>query len=134
MFHLFSLAVSNALATSPHDHLDESNLVRLILIELRPFVKEALRKEIQAHTPKVSEEDIVQIVIKQLENTVISVIKSAVSSSKDDDLLRNQEKLGEFNMQIQPYSRCHIIIVMYLLCHMIYVNLLIFQSKSLSHN
>ena len=132
LFHLFSSAVSNALATSPHDHLDESNLVRLILIELRPFVKEALRKEIQAHTPKVSEEDIVQIVIKQLENTVISVIKSAVSSSKDDDLLRNQEKLGEFNMQIQPYSRCHI--MMYLLWLMVYVNLLIFQSKSLSHN
>ena len=41
------------------------------------------------------EEDIVQIVIKQLENTVITVIKSAVASSKDDDLLRNQEKLGE---------------------------------------
>ena len=134
LFFLISSAVSNALATSPHDHLDESNLVRLILIELRPFVKEALRKEIQAHTPKVSEEDIVQIVIKQLENTVISVIKSAVSSSKDDDLLRNQEKLGEFNMQIQAYSRCHIIIVMYLLCLMFYVNLLIFQSKSLSHN
>merc|ERR1712018_474277 len=86
-------SVNNALATSPHDHLDESNLVRLILIELRPFVEEALRKEIIAHTPKVSEEDIVQIVIKQLENTVITVIKSAVESSKDDDLLRNQEKL-----------------------------------------
>merc|ERR1712018_225088 len=86
-------SVSNALATSPHDHLDENNLVRLILIELRPFVEEALRKEIIAHSPKVSEEDIVQIVIKQLENTVITVIKSAVASSKDDDLLRNQEKL-----------------------------------------
>lgn len=83
------------MATSPHDHLDENNLVRLILIELRPFVEEALRKEIIAHSPKVSEEDIVQIVIKQLENTVITVIKSAVASSKDDDLLKNQEKLGE---------------------------------------
>merc|ERR1712241_866251 len=86
-------SVNNALATSPHDHLDENNLVRLILIELRPFVEEALRKEIIAHSPKVSEEDIVQIVIKQLENTVITVIKSAVASSKDDDLLKNQEKL-----------------------------------------
>merc|ERR1712038_1386300 len=86
-------SVNNALATSPHDHLDENNLVRLILIELRPFVEEALRKEIIAHSPKVSEEDIVQIVIKQLENTVITVFKSAVASSKDDDLLKNQEKL-----------------------------------------
>merc|ERR1712226_407718 len=86
-------SVNNALATSPHDHLDENNLVRLILIELRPFIEEALRKEIIAHSPKVSEEDIVQIVIKQLENTVITVIKSAVASSKDDDLLKNQEKL-----------------------------------------
>ena len=83
------------MATSPHDHLDANELITRILEKLRPFVEEALRKEIIAHSPKVSEEDIVQIVIKQLENTVISVIKSAVSSSKDDDLLRNQEKLGE---------------------------------------
>merc|ERR1712038_1472108 len=96
-------SVNSALSTSPHDHLDENDLVAKILIALRPFVEESLRKEIVAHTPKVSEEDIVQIVIKQLENTVISVIKSAVSSSKDDDLLRNQEKLVQIIVtQLRP--------------------------------
>merc|ERR1712038_1542183 len=96
-------SVNNALATSPHDHLDENNLVRLILIELRPFVEEALRKEIIAHSPKVSQEDIVQIVIKQLENTVITVIKSAVASSKESDLLSNQDRLVQLIItQLRP--------------------------------
>ena len=94
---LFYLAVNSALASSPHGHLDENDLVNRIIIALRPFVEESLRKEIVAHTPKVSQEDIVQIVIKQLENTVITVIKSAVSQSKESDLLSNQDRLGKLN-------------------------------------
>jgi len=88
-------SVNSALSTSPHDHLDENDLVAKILIALRPFVEESLRKEIKAKAPKISEEDIVQIVIKQLENTVISVIKAAVSASKDVKLAEqsHQDKL-----------------------------------------
>ena len=70
-------------------------MVQRILIKLRPFVAEALRKEIKAHTPKVTEEDIVDIVIKQLESTVITVIKAAVSQQSDHHLLKDQEKLGK---------------------------------------
>jgi len=88
-----TLSVNNALATSPHGHLDAGELIARIIAELRPFVSEALRKEIKAQTPKVSEEDIVAIVIKQLQDTVVQVIKSAVASSTDSNLLSNQEKL-----------------------------------------
>ena len=91
------------MASSPHGHLDANDLINKILIALRPFIEESLRKEIIAHTPQVSEEDIVQIVIKQLENTVITVIKSAVSSSKDTDLLSNQERLGECNYMFSHF-------------------------------
>jgi len=96
-------SVTSALASSPHGHLDANDLINKILIALRPFIEESLRKEIIAHTPQVSEEDIVQIVIKQLENTVITVIKSAVSSSKDTDLLSNQERLVQLIVtQLRP--------------------------------
>ena len=84
------------MATSPHGHLDAGELIARIIAELRPFVSEALRKEIKAQTPKVSEQDIVAIVIKQLQDTVVQVIKSAVASSTDSNLLSNQEKLGKF--------------------------------------
>ena len=94
---LFHSAVNSALASSPHGHLDANDLINRIIIALRPFVEESLRKEIIAHTPKVSQEDIVQIVIKQLENTVITVIKSAVSQSKESDLLSNQDRLGKLS-------------------------------------
>ena len=85
------------MASSPHGHLDANDLINKILIALRPFIEESLRKEIVAHTPKVSQEDIVQIVIKQLENTVITVIKNLVSQSKESDLLSNQDRLGKLN-------------------------------------
>ena len=85
------------MASSPHGHLDANGLINKILIALRPFIEESLRKEIVAHTPKVSQEDIVQIVIKQLENTVITVIKNLVSQSKESDLLSNQDRLGKLN-------------------------------------
>ena len=83
------------MATSPHNHLDANELITRIITELRPFVAEALRNEIEAQKPKVSEEDIVAIVIKSLQDTVIRVIKAAVASSTDTDLLKNQEKLGK---------------------------------------
>jgi len=86
-------SVNNALATSPHNHLNAKELIDRIIIELRPFVAEALRKEIKAQKPTVSEEDIVAIVIQQLQDTVVTVIKAAVASSTDTDLLANQEKL-----------------------------------------
>ena len=83
------------MATSPHNHLNADELIGRIITELRPFVAEALRNEIKAQKPKVTEEDIVAIVIKQLQDTVIRVIKAAVASSTDTDLLKNQEKLGK---------------------------------------
>jgi hypothetical protein len=83
------------LATSPHGHLDATELIGRIITELRPFVAEALRNEIKAQTPKISEEDIVAIVTKQLQDTIIRVIKAAVASSTDTDLLKNQEKFGK---------------------------------------
>lgn len=86
-------SVNQALATSPHGHLDATELIGRIITELRPFVAEALRNEIKAQTPKISEEDIVAIVTKQLQDTIIRVIKAAVASSTDTDLLKNQEKL-----------------------------------------
>merc|ERR1712018_872651 len=96
-------SVNSALASSPHGHLDANDLINRIIIALRPFVEESLRKEIIAHTPKVSQEDIVQIVIKQLENTVITVIKSAVSQSKESDLLSNQDRLVQLIVtQLRP--------------------------------
>ena len=86
------------MATSPHNHLNAKELIDRIIIELRPFVAEALRKEIKAQKPTVSEEDIVAIVIQQLQDTVVTVIKAAVASSTDTDLLANQEKLGKILM------------------------------------
>jgi len=96
-------SVNSALASSPHGHLDANDLINRILIALRPFIEESLRKEIVAHTPKVSQEDIVQIVIKQLENTVITVIKNLVSQSKESDLLSNQDRLVQLIIsQLRP--------------------------------
>lgn len=98
-----TLAVNSALATSPHGHLDANELITRILVELRPFVVEAIRKEVVNKQPQITEEDIVKIVIKQLEGTVIRVIKSAVAASTDKDLLRNQEKLVQtIIVQMRP--------------------------------
>lgn len=98
-----TLSVNNALASSPHGHLNANELITRIITELRPFVTEALRKEIADQKPKVTEEDIVKIVSKQLEGTIIRVIKATVASSSDSDLLKNQEKLVQtIVVQLRP--------------------------------
>ena len=102
---LFS-AVNNALATSPHDHLDANELITRILQKLRPFVEEALRKEVLAQKPEFTEDDIVKEVEEALEPTIISVISGAVRNSKDKSLFSDkasQEKLGEFSTIFVQY-------------------------------
>ena len=73
-------------------------MISRILVELRPFIVEAIRQEVANQQPKITEEDIVQIVKRELEATVIKVVEGAVRSSTDTDLLQNQEKLGTVNV------------------------------------
>ena len=73
-------------------------MISRILVELRPFIVEAIRQEVANQQPKITEEDIVQIVKRELEDTVIKVVEGAVRSSTDTDLLQNQEKLGTVNV------------------------------------
>ena len=72
------------------------------MVELRPFIVEAIRQEIANQQPKVTEEDIVKIVKRQLEATVIKVVEGAVRSSTETDLLQNQERLG--NVKFLPIA------------------------------
>ena len=65
---------------------------------MRPFIVEAIRQEVVNQKPKVTEEDIVKIVKRELEATVIKVVEGAVRSSTDKELLQNQEKLGTVNV------------------------------------
>ena len=130
----FISAVNNALATSPHDHLDANELITRILEKLRPFVEEALRKEVLAQKPEFTEDDIVKEVEEALEPTIISVISGAVRNSKDKSLFSDkasQEKLGEFSTIFDQYISCAIICT----AHVKLNNIISFiQSKPLSVN
>ena len=121
------------MATSPHDHLDANELITRILEKLRPFVEEALRKEVLAQKPEFTEDDIVKEVEEALEPTIISVISGAVRNSKDKSLFSDkasQEKLGEFSTIFAQYISCSLCTA-----HVKLNNIISFiQSKPLSVN
>lgn len=87
-------SVNNALATSKYQHLSALELIEQITINLRPFVVEALRKEVIAvqQKPQISEAQVVELVINQLRETIIAIIRQTVSASSFD-VLNNEDSL-----------------------------------------
>jgi len=94
-------AVNNALRTSSYKNLDAALLINEITLKLRPFVVEALRVEIAAK-PQVSEAQVVELVISQLRETIISVISQTVAGSNDASLNDPEALVQTIIIQLQP--------------------------------
>merc|ERR1712062_570383 len=87
--------VQDALASSPLNlNIDANQLTDRIMLELTPFVRQALEAEVQKlqATNSLSEDQVVRIIINDLKPTVIKVVRATVSSKDDltdpDGLLR----------------------------------------------
>jgi len=87
--------VQDALASSPLSlNIDANQLTDRIMLELTPFVRQALEAEVQKlqAANSLSEDQVVRIIINDLKPTVIKVVRATVSSKDDltdpDGLLR----------------------------------------------
>merc|ERR1711953_872503 len=87
--------VQDALASSPlNSNIDANQLTDRIMLELTPFVRQALEAEVQKlqAANSLSEDQVVRIIINDLKPTVIKVVRATVSSKDDltdpDGLLR----------------------------------------------
>merc|ERR1711953_476913 len=86
--------VQDALASSPFSlNIDANQLTDRIMLELTPFVRQALEAEVQKlKANSLSEDQVVRIIINDLKPTVIKVVRATVSSKDDltdpDGLLR----------------------------------------------
>merc|ERR1712066_925162 len=87
--------VQDALASSPLNlNIDANQLTDRIMLELTPFVRQALEAEVQKlqAANSLSEDQVVRIIINDLKPTVIKVVRATVSSKDDltdpDGLLR----------------------------------------------
>merc|ERR1711963_1168020 len=82
-----------ALANSPLSlDIDANQLTDRIMIELTPFVKQALEAEVEKlKANSLSEDEVVRIIINDLKPTVIKVVRATVSSTQVD--LSNPEGL-----------------------------------------
>merc|ERR1711953_1157053 len=87
--------VQDALASSPFSlNIDANQLTDRIMLELTPFVRQALEAEVQKlqAANSLSEDQVVRIIINDLKPTVIKVVRATVSSKDDltdpDGLLR----------------------------------------------
>jgi len=85
--------VQTALANSPLSlDIDANQLTDRIMIELTPFVKQALEAEVEKlKANSLSEDEVVRIIINDLKPTVIKVVRATVSSTQVD--LSNPEGL-----------------------------------------
>merc|ERR1712213_54346 len=85
--------VQTALANSPLSlDIDANQLTDRIMIELTPFVKQALEAEVEKlKANSLSEDEVVRIIINDLKPTVIKVVRATVSSAQVD--LSNPEGL-----------------------------------------
>merc|ERR1712213_6155 len=85
--------VQTALANSPLSlDIDANQLTDRIMIELTPFVKQALEAEVEKLIANsLSEDEVVRIIINDLKPTVIKVVRATVSSAQVD--LSNPEGL-----------------------------------------
>merc|ERR1712213_298785 len=98
--------VQTALANSPLKlNIDANQLTERIMIELTPFVRQALEAEVeklQANT--LSEDEVVRIIINDLKPTVIKVVRATVGSAQVD--LTNPEALLQtILVQLRPVVR-----------------------------
>merc|ERR1711953_1021706 len=79
--------VQDALASSPLNlNIDANQLTDRIMLELPPFVRQALEAEVQKlHAANsLSEDQVVRIIINDLKPTVIKVVRATVSSTQVD--------------------------------------------------
>merc|ERR1711963_1155349 len=85
--------VQTALANSPLSlDIDANQLTDRIMIELTPFVKQALEAEVEKlKANSLSEDEVVRIIINDFKPTVIKVVRATVSSTQVD--LSNPEGL-----------------------------------------
>jgi len=95
-------AVNNALRTSSYQHLDATLLISEITLQLRPFVEEALRREIVAVVPTITEAEVVELVINQLRDTIITVIRQTVAGSSDASLNDPEGLVQTIIIQLNP--------------------------------
>jgi len=95
-------AVTNALRTSSYQHLDATLLISEITLQLRPFVEEALRREIVAVVPTITEAEVVELVINQLRDTIITVIRQTVAGSSDASLNDPEGLVQTIIIQLNP--------------------------------
>merc|ERR1711953_1519557 len=78
--------VQDALASSPFNlNIDANQLTDRIMLELTPFVRQALEAEVQKlKANSLSEDEVVRIIINDLKPTVIKVVRATVSSTQVD--------------------------------------------------
>merc|ERR1711953_1268443 len=79
--------VQDALASSPLNlNIDANQLTDRIMLELTPFVRQALEAEVQKlqAANSLSEDQVVRIIINDLKPTVIKVVRATVSSTQVD--------------------------------------------------
>jgi len=78
--------VQDALASSPFSlNIDANQLTDRIMLELTPFVRQALEAEVQKlKANSLSEDQVVRIIINDLKPTVIKVVRATVSSTQVD--------------------------------------------------
>jgi len=81
-------AVDNALRVTQYKHLvsKSSQLINGITVELRPFVVEALKREIAIQRPSISVDQVIELVIRQLRVSFESRIRQLVAGYSIDAL------------------------------------------------
>ena len=95
--------VQDALASSPLNlNIDANQLTDRIMLELTPFVRQALEAEVQKlqAANSLSEDQVVRIIINDLKPTVIKVVRATVSSK--DDLTNPDGLLRTILNQLRP--------------------------------
>jgi len=95
--------VQTALANSPLKlNIDANQLTERIMVELTPFVRQALEAEVQKlQANTLSEDEVVRIIINDLKPTVIKVVRATVGSAQVD--LTNPEALLQtILVQLRP--------------------------------
>merc|ERR1712038_1323343 len=89
--------VQTALITSPF-HLNADSLTNRIVLQLRPFVADALQKEVAQVTAK-AQNQVVTDIKSQIEPTVLDIIKTTVSAT-GANLDNSKGPLGPNNQKI----------------------------------
>jgi len=95
-----SAAVNSAIENSGSNY-DSSAITRSIIVQLRPFVEEGVRKEV-AQSRKLSEEDVIQTITSDLRPTVITIISKTIAPGSNVNLNNPSGLVETIVVQLQP--------------------------------